>query len=203
MPSQLWALYLLLCSSFSPNWFLLEYSCFTMPSWLLLYSEVNQPCWRRKWQPIPVFLPGEFMDRGAWQVVVHTIHVAAICICTSSLFLICIHIIPLFCISFPFRSPQNFQKSSPRYTVGSHQLPVLYIVSTMYICQYQSPKSSHPYFLTLVTAHLLSVSVSLYPLCKGYHLYHFYRFHKYVLIYDICFSLSFSNFFNLLILIGG
>jgi len=21
--------------------------------------------WRRKWQPTPVFLPGEFMDRGA------------------------------------------------------------------------------------------------------------------------------------------
>ena len=23
--------------------------------------------WRRKWQPTPVFLPGESMDRGAWQ----------------------------------------------------------------------------------------------------------------------------------------
>ena len=29
--------------------------------------------WRRKWQPIPVFLPGEPMDRGAWQVTVHGI----------------------------------------------------------------------------------------------------------------------------------
>ena len=27
--------------------------------------------WRRKWQPIPVFLPGEPMDRGAWQATVH------------------------------------------------------------------------------------------------------------------------------------
>ena len=30
---------------------------------------------RRKWQPTPVFLPGEFlgnfMDRGAWQATVH------------------------------------------------------------------------------------------------------------------------------------
>ena len=26
--------------------------------------------WRRKWQPTSVFLPGEFMDRGAWQVIV-------------------------------------------------------------------------------------------------------------------------------------
>ena len=27
--------------------------------------------WRRKWQPTPVFLPGESMDRGAWQATVH------------------------------------------------------------------------------------------------------------------------------------
>ena len=27
--------------------------------------------WRRKWQPIPVFLPGNPMDRGAWQATVH------------------------------------------------------------------------------------------------------------------------------------
>ena len=27
--------------------------------------------WRRKWQPIPVFLLGNPMDRGAWQTIVH------------------------------------------------------------------------------------------------------------------------------------
>ena len=27
--------------------------------------------WRRAWQPTPVFLPGESMDRGAWQATVH------------------------------------------------------------------------------------------------------------------------------------
>ena len=27
--------------------------------------------WRRAWEPTPVFLTGEFMDRGAWQAVVH------------------------------------------------------------------------------------------------------------------------------------
>ena len=27
--------------------------------------------WGRKQQPIPVFLPGESMDRGAWWVTVH------------------------------------------------------------------------------------------------------------------------------------
>ena len=25
------------------------------------------------WQPTPVFLPGEFMDRGAWRATVHGI----------------------------------------------------------------------------------------------------------------------------------
>jgi len=27
--------------------------------------------WRGKWQPAPVFLPGESMDRGAWRTTVH------------------------------------------------------------------------------------------------------------------------------------
>ena len=27
--------------------------------------------WGRKWQPTPVFLPGNSMDRVAWQAVVH------------------------------------------------------------------------------------------------------------------------------------
>ena len=27
--------------------------------------------WRRKWQPTPVFLPGNSMDRGTWQATVH------------------------------------------------------------------------------------------------------------------------------------
>ena len=31
--------------------------------------------WRRKWQSTPVFLPGDPMDRGAWQI--HGIHVVA------------------------------------------------------------------------------------------------------------------------------
>ena len=27
--------------------------------------------WRRKWQPTPVFFPGNPMDRGAWRATVH------------------------------------------------------------------------------------------------------------------------------------
>ena len=29
--------------------------------------------WRRKWQPTPVFLPGNPMDIGAWQATVHRV----------------------------------------------------------------------------------------------------------------------------------
>ena len=54
---------------------------------------------------------------------------------------ICIHISPLFWISFPFKSSQNIEQSSLCYTVGSHQLSVLYIVVD--ICQSQSLNSSH------------------------------------------------------------
>ena len=39
---------------------------------------------------------------------------------------ICIHISPLFWISFPFRSPQSTEQSSLDYTVRSHQLSIFY-----------------------------------------------------------------------------
>ena len=47
-----------------------------------------------------------------------------------------------------------------------------------------------PRFPPLVSICLSSTSVSLFLPCKPVHLYHFSRFHIYVLIYDICFSLS-------------
>ena len=62
-----------------------------------------------------------------------------------------IHISPLFWISFPFKSPQSDEQSSLCYTVGSHQLSILYIVSTVYICQSQSPNSSYPAISPLVS----------------------------------------------------
>ena len=78
------------------------------------------------------------------------------------------------------------------YTAGSYQLSILY--KLLYICQSQSPNSSHhhtPSPLPLsVSIRLSSTSVSLFLPCKPVHLYHFSRFHIYVLIYYICFSLS-------------
>ena len=46
------------------------------------------------------------------------------------------------------------------------------------------------HFPPLVSIRLFSTSVSLFLPCKPVHLYHFSTFHIYVLIYDICFSLS-------------
>ena len=34
-------------------------------------SWVRKVPWRRKWQPIPVFLPGKSMDTGEWWATVH------------------------------------------------------------------------------------------------------------------------------------
>ena len=46
------------------------------------------------------------------------------------------------------------------------------------------------HFPPLVSICLFSTSLSQFLLCKPVHLYHFSRFHMYVLIYDICFSVS-------------
>ena len=58
----------------------------------------------------------------------------------------CTYIDPLFWISFPFRPPQGTEESSLCNTVGSHLLSSLYTVSTVCICQCQSPNLSHPSF---------------------------------------------------------
>jgi len=34
---------------------------------------VGKIAWRRSWQPTPVFLPGDPMDRGAWWATVHRV----------------------------------------------------------------------------------------------------------------------------------
>ena len=34
-------------------------------------TQVGKIPWRRKWQPIPVFLPGKFHGRGPWKATVH------------------------------------------------------------------------------------------------------------------------------------
>ena len=53
---------------------------------------------------------------------------------------ICIHICPLFYISFPFRSPQSSEYSYLCSTIGFGSLSIIYIV---YICQLQSLNPSH------------------------------------------------------------
>ena len=59
------------------------------------------------------------------------------------------------------------------------------------ITQFITPPPPTPRcFPPLVSIRLFSTSVSPFLPCKPVHLYHFYRFHIYVLIYNICFSPS-------------
>ena len=52
------------------------------------------------------------------------------------------------------------------------------------------PPTPPPHFPHFGSTCLLSTSVFLFLPCSPVHLYHFSRFHIYMLIYDICFSLS-------------
>ena len=72
-----------------------------------------------------------------------------------------IHISPLFWISFPFKSAQCIKQSSLCYTVCSHLLSILYIVSIVYMCQSQSPNSSHPLILFGIHTFVLYICVSI------------------------------------------
>ena len=74
------------------------------------------------------------------------------------------------------------------YIMFSFVIYLMYSINRVYvsvpISQFLSPPSP-----LLVSIHLFSASVSLFLLWK-WHLYHFSRFHIYVLIYSTCFSLS-------------
>ena len=73
-----------------------------------------------------------------------------------------IQISPHFWTSLSFRLPQGIRQSSLCYTVCSHQLSILYIVSTVYMCQSQSPNSSYPTpFLLGIHTFVLYIYVSI------------------------------------------
>ena len=76
-----------------------------------------------------------------------------------------------------------FLISHPFYThQGIHVNPNLPIHHTTIPTPHRFPR--------LASIRLFSTSVSQFLPCKPVHLYHSSRFHIYVLIYDICFSLS-------------
>ena len=80
------------------------------------------------------------MDRGAWWA---TVYMVAESDTTEAIQHAHMHISLPFGISFLFRSPQCIKQNSLCYTVGSHQLSILYKVSMVYMCQTQSPNSTH------------------------------------------------------------
>ena len=92
----------------------------------------------------------------------------------------CVYIWPLFFwIPFLFRSPQSIEQSFLCHTAGS----CIHLYIIVHICQ--SRLQFNPLlFPSLVSIQLFSMPVSLFLLCKQFHLYHFSRFHIYALIYD-------------------
>ena len=119
------------------------------------------------------------------------------------------HIYPLFMIFFPFRSPQNTEESSLGYTVCSHQLSILSIVSIMYMSQSQSPNSSHPSTFSPLLSNVCSLCVCLY-FCFAYKIiYTFFldptQMHSYIIfvfsvwLTSLCMTVSRSMDVNFLI----
>ena len=96
----------------------------------------------------------------------------------------------IYSLLFEFPSPSDQPRalSSLCYTVASHWLPVLCIVSIMCTCQSQSPNSSPSPFPLSIHLFVLCFCVSISALQIS-HLCHFSRLHIYPLIYDIRFSL--------------
>ena len=90
-----------------------------------------------------------------------------------------IHLESFFFRSFPQRLSQNIEQSSLCCTVGPCWVPVLF--GAVGMCSSQAPDSSLPCHVSLLSKRTfvsdihksVSISVSLFPLCKSVHLYQF------------------------------
>ena len=103
---------------------------------------------------------------------------------------------PPFWLSLPPPTPFHPSRSSQALVWAlpesqSDFLLAIYVthgnvyVSTL-LSQFDPPSPSLP----AVSTSLFSMSVSPLRPCKLFHQYHLYRFHRYALVCDICFSLS-------------
>ena len=103
---------------------------------------------------------------------------------------------PLHLPSHPSRSSQSTEQNSLCFTAGSHQQSILHVV--VYICQryskllFQFIPHSHPLPTSII---LFSTCVLPFLPCEWDHQYHFSTFHRYGLIYDVCFV--FLTYFSL------
>lgn len=100
-----------------------------------------------------------------------------------------VHTYPPFWISVPFRSPQSIKESPLSCAVGWVVLGRLfYVVSMMWVCQTQPPRSSRPPLSLLVSTCLPCTSASLFLLCKQDRLYQFCSDYTYMCINTWYFS---------------
>ena len=107
-----------------------------------------------------------------------------------------VYIHPFF-FGFPFHLGHH--RALSRVPCAIQQVLVAYLFYTQHQqCIHVSPNLSNlsislpiSPFAHLVPIHLSSTSVSLFLLCKQVHLYRFPRFLVYVLMYDVCFYLSY------------
>ena len=86
--------------------------------------------------------------------------------------------------------PLHHQGSPSRFLLVINFIHISVYMSIP-IAQFITPPPAPPRgFPPLVSLCLFSTSMSQFLPCGPVHLYHFSRFHRYALTYDICFSLS-------------
>ena len=82
--------------------------------WATSLSRFTFMHWRRKWQPTPVFLPGESQGRGAWWAAVYGVSQSRTRLkrlSSNSIIRLGIFYLPCFCIFFLLTQGQYFISS--------------------------------------------------------------------------------------------
>ena len=129
--------------------------------------------------------PFSFLIFTEIQLLYSVVLVSAVCI----VYQLCVSIYPFFS-GFPSHSGHHRARSFLCNTVGSHQSSILHIVSIVYMCQTISPNSCHPSLSPWYPYACFYICVSISALYIRWSIPFVFRFHIYVLIYHMCFSLS-------------
>ena len=141
---------------------------------------------RRQWQPTPVLFPGKSHGRSWTRLneFTFTFHFLALEkeMATHS---------SILAWRIPGTGEPGGLPSNGLHRVGHDWNDLAAAAAAVYICQSQSPNSSHPFSPLSVHKFVLCVSVSS---LQNVYLQRFPRFHIHALIYGICFSLSDLHF---------
>ena len=113
--------------------------------------------WRRKWQPTPVFLPGNNVDSRAWQATVHGVTKSRIHACMHYMYQI------LSALPYPWNIGATSSLLRGEHTVFSCPCPLL--IGYRHICTH-CYTGFVPIFIPQIEIYILTINLGIFQIVR-------------------------------------